>query len=414
MASEWISRRLAAGLSAVLALWPGGMARAEDAPPPADQARGLVDPHPAPASDAALVLPRVILGFPRLVFDAVNLPVIGIIRLQERHRVGSWLMELFYNDAHTAAILPVITFDSFFGAGIGVAAFHDDLFGHGERIAGSARFGGEDRQAYQLSFGVGDTTTIYTLGRYEESPELLFHGIGADGPEARFGQNRFLAILRGGQKVGPVLFSAAGLYNHRTFSRGSVDPGGSITELYDTATITGFDEGVETIEVQGGIGLETEPLRGEVFFGGVPNGAHYWHWGAELAGTLGLWAPERLLILRAAVEGVNGDEIPFTDLPRLGGAHRLRGYPLDRFRGKTALLGTIEYRYPVHQWVTGALYLDGGKVTGNTWRAGGGIGIIAHSRKRVVLTIDLAYGEGIQVMISTDPLRAFARKDTEL
>jgi hypothetical protein len=380
----------------------------DEEPPPADQARGLVDPHPVEPADAALLFPRVVLGFPRIVFDLVNLPIVGTLRFLERYHVVSWSDDVLDSDASDKTILPVVTFDSFFGAGVGVVAYHDDLFGHHERIAASARFGGRDRQAYRLSFGAGHTTTISALVGFEQSPALLFQGIGADGPEARFGQDRFLAVLRGGQDIGPIEVSASALYNHRELD------GGTVAELYDTATIPGFDEGIETLELQGGAAFETKALRGEAFIGGVPQGASYWHWGAKLTGVIDLWWPERLLILRAVVEGVNGDNVPFTDLPRLGGPQRLRGYPLDRFRGKAALLGTIEYRYPVHEWVSGALYLDAGQVTGNRWRMGGGIGVIAHTRHRVYLTIDVAYGEGFQVMFSTDPLRAFTNKDTEL
>jgi hypothetical protein len=405
------THRATATFAVIFALAPSlGRADAqaiEEELPPADQARGLVDPHPVQPVDAALLFPRVVLGFPRIVFDLVHLPILGTLRFLDRHHVISGPEDARADEPRTGAILPVVTVDSFFGAGVGVAAYHEDVLGHQEHASVSARFGGRDRQAYQLAFSAGHTTTISSLVGFEQSPELLFQGIGADGPEARFGQDRFLAILRGGQSIGPIEVSAAALYNHREIE------GGTVAERYDTATIPGFDEGIETLELRGGAGFDGKRLRGEVFIGGVPHGARYWHWGAELTGVLDLWAPERRLVLRAGVEGVNGDEVPFTDLPSLGGPQRLRGYPLDRFRGNTALLGTMEYRYPVHQWVTGALYVDAGKVTGNRWRAGGGLGVIAHSGDRLYFTLDIAYGQGVQVVLSTDPLRMFSNKDTE-
>ena len=120
---------------------------------------------------------------------------------------------------------------------------------------------------------------------------------------------------------------------------------------------------------------------------------------------------------------VEGDdsEIPFSELPRLGGPNRLRGYPLDRFRDEKAAVGTVEYHYPIHQFVAGALYVDVGKVAksygdflNSNWKVGGGGGFIVRSRDNQLFTFDIAYGEGVQFHLTTDPLRAFSKRDSEL
>jgi outer membrane protein assembly factor BamA len=130
-----------------------------------------------------------------------------------------------------------------------------------------------------------------------------------------------------------------------------------------------------------------------------------------------------VLVLRAVLEGVEGEDqdIPFSELPRLGGPHRLRGYPLDRFRDEKSAVGTLEYHYPIHQYVAGSLYLDVGRVEksygdflDSKWKAGGGGGFIVRSRDNQLFTFDIAYGEGVQFHFTTDPLRAFAKRDTEL
>lgn len=375
---------------------------------PADSARGLEDPDPWGAADVALFVPRVVMVVPRAALQVISWPVMGAVRVEEEYHVLSWLEDIFYNDARTAAVIPYASFESFFGPGVGVVAFHDDLFGHREALHLNARFGGREKQSYELSFGAGQVNTVAMKVRFESSDNLLFHGIGADGPESRYAQDRLLAVLRLGHRFGPLGISAAGIYNHRQFGDGT------ITEQYDTMAIPGYIDGVENLELQGGLNLESKPFRAELFLGGVPTGARYWHWGAEATAEIPLWAEERVLHLRAAAEGVEGDDIPFSDLPRLGGTYRLRGYPLDRFRGTSAYLGTIEYRYPVHQYVAGALFVDAGKVTDNDWKAGGGMGLVVHSKDRALFNFDVAYGEGFQFMVSTDPLRAFAKKDTEL
>jgi hypothetical protein len=393
-------------LAAAIAL--AGRAGAAEPAPPADRARGLEDPDGGEAVDVALLLPRVALGIPRLAFRIATAPLVGLVHLEERYHVASWLEDLFYNDARTAAILPTLSFETFTGSSVGVTAFHDDLLGGGERLRFATRFGGTDDHAHEMSFSAGRVTAIGALARFERAPDLRFHGIGAGGPASRFAQDRLLGVLRGGRRLGPAFVTATAIYNHRRFR------GGTIEERYDTATLTGYAGGVDTLELQAGVVYDSRVLRAEAFAGGVPAGARTLHVGAEAAVTLDLWAPDRRILLRAAVESVEGDDVPFTDLPRLGGAGRLRGYPLDRFRGTTALIGTAEYRYPVHQYLDGALFVDVGHVTGGDWPVGGGLGLVLHSRERVLFSADIAFGEGLSVVLSTDPLRAFARKDTEL
>jgi hypothetical protein len=48
------------------------------------------------------------------------------------------------------------------------------------------------------------------------------------------------------------------------------------------------------------------------------------------------------------------------------------------------------------------------------WNAGVGAGFIFRSKNSMLFTFDVAYGEGVQFHFSTDPLRAFADRDTEL
>ena len=396
------------GLALVVTLALVRPAAADPPPPPADLARGLEDPNPVQPVDGALLLPRVVLGITRFAFDVLSLPLLGAVHLEERYHVASWLEDLFYNDARTAAIMPTFSFATFTGSEVGIVAFHNDLFGNRERLRLSTRFAGSDDHAEELSFSAGTKNVVGWLVRYERAPDLDFHGIDTEGPESQFEQERFLGVLRGGHRFGPVYLGATGLFNHREFD------GGTITERYDTAMLEGYGDGVDNLELQANLSFDSRPLRAEAFFGGVPAGSRYIHYGAEAAVTIGLWRPDRRIVLRGAFETVDGSEIPFTDYPRLGGPGRLRGYPVDRFRGSTAVIGTAEYRYPVHQFVDGALFIDAGHVTGNDWHAGGGLGLVVHSRERVLFSFDLAYGDGLTVVVSTDPLRAFARKDTEL
>jgi outer membrane protein assembly factor BamA len=145
----------------------------------------------------------------------------------------------------------------------------------------------------------------------------------------------------------------------------------------------------------------------------------YWQYGSEIIGFFNLFNQTRMLVVRAAFEGVYspGRELPFTELPRLGGPVRLRGYRLDTFRDNLALLATIEYRYPIHHNVAGNLFMDVGRVARDyrdlvsprmdAWHAGFGGGFRFSIRDRLVFRVDIAYGDDVVFFFSTDPLQAF-------
>jgi outer membrane protein assembly factor BamA len=281
----------------------------------------------------------------------------------------------------------------------------------------------------------------------------LFQGIGnrdadepVEGPTldpraaavaTRFGQERLLAMLRAGYSFGrpgeSLQVGATALYNVRQFGAKQKGDEPSIEQVYDTSTIVGFDRRVATLEADLNLVVDTRDVKGatssglylDAFVGRVPQFGSYgfWHHGAELTAYIDLYRRTRVLVLRGVVEGVEGDDqnVPFSELPRLGGASRLRGYPLDRFRDEKAVVGTLEYHYPIHQYVAGSLYLDVGKVAqrygdflNSDWKVGGGGGFIVRSRDKQLFTFDIAYGEGVQFHLTTDPLRAFSKRDTEL
>jgi outer membrane protein assembly factor BamA len=56
------------------------------------------------------------------------------------------------------------------------------------------------------------------------------------------------------------------------------------------------------------------------------------------------------------------DEVPFTELPRLGGPVLLRGYRQDRFRDRVRGLMTAEYQWDLSNMIAGFVYTDVGQV----------------------------------------------------
>ena len=436
----------------------------------ADQARGWEEPPGVDGEDVVLFLPRVLLSVPRIATEVVFWPLRQAAVLNDRYAVAEHVVDVLYNDERTAAIVPTASYQSGFGPSFGASAFHKDLLGHEEKLKLKAAFGGLYQQAYQLSFQgdrvAGSRFWVESRARYEVNPGLLFRGLGdppgADPPEGgalydpseadavtRFRQDRFLGLLRWGyvlgQPGGLVKTGLTGIFNHRTFGKKQGDFGGdpSIEGVYDTAAIPGFDHGVDVLELNLNLiadfrdrpGRTSSGIYFELFGGGAPKlDEHvFWHYGAEMTGFVNLYRHTRILVLRAAVEATHGDldDIPFTELPRLGGPHRLRGYRLDRFRDKVAAMGTVEYHYPIHERVAGELFVDAGQVgrtyhavvgdvfEGETdafehWKTGYGAGFVVGDAESVVFRLDLSMGEGFQVFFSTDLIQAFNDRSRQL
>jgi Omp85 superfamily domain len=423
--------------------------------PQANEARGYARKPGTEPEDVALAVPRVVLAVPRYALQLVFFPVRAGIELADRYALVEEVTDILYNDERNAAILPTLSIDSFFGPTIGVKAFHEDLAGHGEYASASARFGGIYNLATQLHFRAdnfgGSRLWLESTSRFESEPALLFQGIGDGarqlggtglGPRdaqiaTRFSQQRLLNLARAGYSLGRPgeLLQVGGTASHSVGSFGAKQKGEepSIEQVYDTERLVGFDDRVPVLETDLNLVIDLRDVAGATSSGGYVElfagkalelgRFGFWHHGAELTGYIDLYRRTRVLVLRAMVEGVDGPDldIPFSELPRLGGPNRLRGYPLGRFRDEKVALGTIEYHYPVHQLIAGSLYLDVGHVgksygdmLDERWKAGFGAGLIVRSRDHQLFTFDVAYGEGVQLHLTTDPLRAFSKRDTEL
>lgn len=72
----------------------------------------------------------------------------------------------------------------------------------------------------------------------------------------------------------------------------------------------------------------------------------------------------QVIAFRARLGWAQGD-VPYSALYTLGGADTLRGFEDDQFRGKKMYNATLEYRVPIFNKVTGALFTD----MGDAWDA---------------------------------------------
>lgn len=405
----------------------------EPTAPPSDEARGWETRPGTAREDVALFVPRLVTTVPRLVLTLAFLPLQHGLRFLSRQLASSAPPP--DGRAHRrVAVLPHLSYASGFGANVGVAAQYSNLAGNDEEASLAAGYGGTyapfGEVAFRADRTAGTQLWLESLTRYEVKPQAVFQGIG-DGPapESRFREERLVVAERAGLTLGgarDVTRVGGGvIFEGSSFGARTADSSGSpsIEQIYDTAALPGFQRGAKTLEAQANLFVDTRdaaaaPSSGVVaaaFAGAVPgvDGYAYAHVGADVSGVVDLYKKSRVLVLRAALEGVHGgrDDVPFSRLARLGGADNLRGYRPDRFRDRDAALVSVEYRYPIHDVVAGALFVDAGHVAPDParltaldrWRAGVGLGLRIRTDNTTLATLDVAYGDGVQLMFGIFP-----------
>ena len=80
---------------------------------------------------------------------------------------------------------------------------------------------------------------------------------------------------------------------------------------------------------------------------------------------------EHQLTLQQQTSISTGD-IPFAELPSLGGANQMRGYAADRFRDSSAAFIQADYRFPIYKRFRGAVFFGAGNVGDNLLSMGEG------------------------------------------
>lgn len=407
--------------------------------------------------DIGLALPRLILAPPRIALNIAYLPVRGILHVLGRYQIVEHVIDILYNDERTAAILPSFSFLGSQGVTVGATAFHGGWGKHDEKVSVSAKFGGEFVQRYELEFTAprvaGTLLSLDVSTRFEMQPRLRFYGYGpgkidqdlpeepgglrATNVQTRYRQRRGIILFRPGFRLTDEIdLGVQGTFNTRAFDadidESETDP--AIDEVYDTARIPGFDDGYSLAEGLLDFRVDNRFPRAftnkgvyfNAFVGGAPpqHGYKFLRYGAEFTGYIDIYHGDRVLALHAAHESVYGEdnEIPFAEMPRLGGPRRLRGYDKDRFRDKNTLLLSAEYHYPISDLVQGVVFFEAGSVgrdyeqlfTPDSYKFGGGGGLHFQYHDKSLFNIQAAYGEGFEFFVTTDPLVSFSKKGEQL
>lgn len=394
---------------------------------------------------------RGILFLPKLAIQAAITPVRAGIWANERYRLYDRGYGVFFNEPLTMGFYPTVGHSSGFGFTYGAKFVHRDLFGAHERFSLSARTGGRFNHAFDVSARSGDRfgkrVRLELKGEVDLRPKEPFYGIGnrdgvtaamapidalndATAVEARFRQQLMRATLVADVHVASSLhLIGSGALTDLEFGRS--DEGPPIDELYQLESLTGWPGARyaygelearwdrrryrPTWEPRGvhnaGWFVGAYAGRAQRFDGG----SDFWRYGGHFQQFLRLGRGPRVIAARAHVEAVSGrrGDVPFFELPQLGGSKVLRGYDAERFRDRISMLGSLDYEWELSELFAARLFTDVGRVYGS-WdevaptglRVGYGVGLDARTRSSFLFRTSVASSldGGVFLNLSFEPV----------
>ncbi len=393
----------------------------------------VVDPGDSPLRVAG----RVVLFVPKVVYEALFVPVHGVFYALDRYHFDQLYYRIFFNGNHTIGFIPTATYEAGFGASIGLRFQMTDVFGAKERFAVQGTTGAVLGDPYRES-GLVELHTGQRLGKhfelglvsnFDRRPADAFWGIG-NGEDTtkipatpidphtdstavevyhRYQESR-VALTADIQPTPDVHLAFTGALTELRFDQST--QGTPLGQVYNPADLPGFLGGVQhaygELELRWDTrhrGTMWEPFK--LYSGGslvsayagrvdrLDGGVDFWRYGGELQHFFRLARGPRILITRVRAQGVSGGraDVPFTELPYLGGGDILRGYSYERFRDRASLMGSIQYSWDLSSRVNAYLFTDIGRVyesfddlSAHGLRVSYGVGLDLHGDSGLVAT----------------------------
>jgi hypothetical protein len=355
-----------------------------------------------------------VLFVPRMVIETTFAPVRGGLWAYDHYSLGARAKRLAFDDTNTYGLYPTLNINSDYGATFGARFVHRNMFGAREKMSLRAGLGGEFNEQVSGKFTtgdrLGDTASLELFGELERRPRDPFYGVGNmdDMTETRHRQQL--------KRVSTTLDIKATENFHTRLNGaltdlnyGVANEGPAIDVTYDPSMLTGWTgtrNVYSELELRYDSRRITETLEAkgillDAFTGRIHQleaGHDYWRYGGEAIHfqPLGIG---RTLATRVHLESVTGalNDVAFTQLPQLGGKSLLRGYPADRFRDRTAVVGSTEYMWDLSSFMLASVFVDGGRVysdirdvTADDLRVGYGASLQFVNHKRFIAGLSAA------------------------
>ncbi|MBA2544397.1 MAG: BamA/TamA family outer membrane protein [Deltaproteobacteria bacterium] len=293
---------------------------------------------------------------------------------------------------------PIVLAESGLGFAAGLRLRFYGLMGLGERIEARIAAGSSYKPVATLAIEKGKRVAVGIAGVFEDA-EQPFYGYGnGDATQATpidpLTSDATSSTQYEVRQIQVGLYSRVRLPQHvvvkgsTTLARRSFETDGPrdgelpIEEAFVVDNLTGFNTGTSSLYSELELSWDTRRTAhpwdpsgmygtgGRVaVFGGRYEGLRkddpgMFRFGLDAERFIPLTIGPRVLSLRAYGEVVTGDrdEVPFANLPRLGGTWVLRGYDVDRFRDRVAAVVQANYRWRAAAWLAMVVFVDAGRV----------------------------------------------------
>lgn len=374
---------------------------------------------------AALWVPRS-LFFPFYLVSeyVVRRPLGALVSAAERARLPQALYGFFMlSDDHKVGWVPTFFVDFGFKPSIGVYFFWNDAVVKDNDVSVHAATWGKDwllgsiSDRWQSSVNEAWTFRASALRR----PDFRYYGEGPSTTEnqlSRYGATRIEASVTYSRNFGEMSQLQLGTgYRSLVFHQpdeGMLSVSTAVEQgrfaapaALDSGYRAGFsrvllrlDSRKKRPHPQTGVRLDLDAEQGSA----PDTPARGWlRYGAIAGGFLDLDRHARVLSLSMAAqmaEPLASGAVPFTELVQLGGAELMRGFLPGRLFGRSALVSTLSYRWPVWIWLDGTIQLSVGNVYGPQFsdfspsqlRFSGAMGVQTSVRSENPVEILLGFG----------------------
>lgn len=409
----------------------------------------------------ARLIGRGFLFLPKVAIMTALAPVRAGIWANEKYHLRDRAHGVMFNEPGTIGLYPRVGLESGYGINIGARFVHRSLFGEREHLGLSASTGGRFRREFEVSLRsgnrFGEHLRLALKGEHDRRPKERFYGIGnrdevpapaepidpldplsgdSAGVEVRYRQQLLRGTAIADVRITDELrvFASGALTD---FEVGRSDQGPAIDEVYMPSSLVGWEGtrlAYSELELRWDSRRAVSPWEPKPIYSGgslasvyggrvhqLDRGRDFWRYGADLQHFMRIARGPRVLAARFHTEAVSGsrDEVPFFELPELGGSKLLRGYDTERFRDRIAALASLDYQWDLSQAITARLFTDVGRVYASAdelaltgLRVGYGIGLDMHTRSSFWLRSSIASSldGGVFLSLSFEPVFELDRR----
>ena len=386
------------------------------------------EPEGASAGEVLIWIPRAIFYPVHLVLKyGVQWPITSGITLAEEHYIFNRVERFFTFREGKGGLFPTFFVDFGLYPSMGLYFYLDDLFLPKNNLVVQAGFWPTGWYHFEVTdrFKVfrNDQGTVTLRGEFVWRPDFVFTGLGPDSTsdEYWFGarHTEVEASLRTALK--DLNRVSIGLFYRNVMIEGgdspSVDDRAAPFSRNLQKAMPGFGWTYNLLTAQLKLELDTRSpdrvftpgsgLRLELF-GSInvdPSDPElsFVRYGGEAAGFLDLSGINHVVALRLyteLLESIGDVPVPVTERISLGGAEYMRGFLQGWLRGDSALVLTLDYRYPIWTFLDANLFASIGNVFNGRFEdihiermmMCWGIGLRTNTSRDVSFDIMLAFG----------------------